>query len=96
MKKNLFLVLTCILLCASILLTFTSITINEDHDCIGEECHVCVEIQHAKSLLRDLTCAVALLATAIFLQTGIACVVETASRRFCFDTPITLKVKLLN
>lgn len=96
MKKNSSVLLICVLLCAAILFAFASIAMIADHDCIGEECHVCVELQQAKSLLKDMASAVALLAFAICLPTGIAYALGNADHIFDFDTPITLRVKLLN
>lgn len=96
MKKNILLMLTCILLCLSLLFTFAFDFANADHDCVGEECHICIVIQQHKSLLRDLVCVALLLMSAVFLSIGVANILENANRRGDFYTPITLKVKLLN
>lgn len=96
MNKKTSRLLICILLCISVLFAFASVAINEEHDCIGEECHICVEIQQCKTLLRNLSGAVALAAFALCLPLGIVHVLENIDRRISFPTPITLKVKLLN
>lgn len=96
MKKKHLVVLACIFLCVSILFSFLTIAVHADHDCIGEACLICVEIQQCSSLLKTLSCALVFLASAISLRFGILRTIENHTLKAILSTPVTLKVKLLN
>ena len=57
MRNNKFVSITCILVCLIIAFSFIFIVMEEDHFCIGEECHICLELKTCKSLLRSISYA---------------------------------------
>ena len=98
MKKHsgLIAVLMTILLCISMLSSVLVISEHTHHDCTGEGCAVCMVLEQCDERVRALGTAVSaflmllcVMFTAVFLPVSAVC---TGS---C-DTPITLKVKLLN
>ena len=98
MKKHsgLIAVLLTILLCISMLGSVLFIAEHTHHDCTGEGCAVCMVLEQCDERVRALGTAVSL-----FLM--LLCVMFTAGslpapvlRTAGCETPITLKVKLLN
>ena len=67
-----------------------------DHDCIGEDCPVCAVIAACQSTLKTLSAALAVFAAAaawvcfaVILLTALKAVLHS-------ETPVSLKVRLLN
>ena len=85
--------ITCILLCVAVTVSFAFVVLQTDHHCTGEQCHICAEILACKTLLRNLAGAVLTLpvivsvCSANHIHSGEAVFFTTA-------TPILLKVKL--
>lgn len=67
-----------------------------DHDCIGETCPVCAVIALCRNTLKALGLGL-LYAAAAFACVRLAAALRPVCRALtCRETPITLKVKLLN
>lgn len=86
--------LLSVMLCLFMFISAVFVISESDHDCIGEECHICVEIEACvsavKSLGMVLVCAAAVL-TVRFISAG---AVSLPADNRDIDTPISLKVKL--
>lgn len=68
-----------------------------DHECLGAECEICVQIENCQDTLKKLILTVATMATAVvatsyILLKAIMLVLKLVKQA----TPLTLKVKLLN
>lgn len=91
--------LSVVLVAALLLTLFVSvylITEHADHDCTGEDCEICVILDHALHLLQQLTLTALTLLAAVLLPAllGLFCGARLSLR--CLPTLTTLKVKLNN
>ena len=88
-------VILAVIIAFSIVISLSFITLEADHDCIGEDCPVCAAIAVCENILRTaasaFAVAVSALATRIILAYAVPAVVRTVRA-----TPFTLKVRLLN
>jgi len=90
--KIMFLILAA---CIAVSVVFTEplIAAGHDHDCMGEDCPICLQIEAAECFLKTLKLAeISLFLTAcslLFVQfhKKYACLI------FCFLSPVTLKVR---
>ena len=67
-----------------------------DHDCIGEDCPVCAVIAACQTILKTLRDALVVAAAALVCFVVAASIEKFISIRSSENTPISLKVKLLN
>jgi len=71
------------------------VAIESEHNCIGEGCQICTELQQCKSLLQNFACALAALAFFSCAVYGTVYILRKIERESRAETPVTLKVKLL-
>ena len=91
---------TAAVLAVLVLVTMTAalfiIAHEADHDCVGEDCPICAVISCCHNSLKTLSDAIAVFAV-IVLSAGAAVSLGTLPTvAFRTETPILLKVKLLN
>lgn len=67
-----------------------------DHDCIGEGCPVCAVVAVCRNTLKTLSGALAAFAAAAASVCFAAILILALNASFRSETPISLKVKLLN
>lgn len=79
-----------------VMLSFSAFALhNADHDCIGEGCSICAQINLCKNLVESLSFAV--FAVIIAATTNkIYRRVSKSVKRITFCSPVVQKVKLLN
>ncbi len=96
MKKRMIALTLCIVLCAVMAFSYAYIVLETEHDCTGEHCHICVELQICHSLIQNLSYAVAAIAIIAYAAHPLisACIYVFATLQAC--TLVSLKVKLLN
>ncbi|SBW09251.1 conserved exported hypothetical protein [uncultured Eubacteriales bacterium] len=95
MKKRILALLACLLLCVSMAASLAFVAIESEHNCIGEGCQICTELQQCKSLLQNFACALAALAFFSCAVYGTVYILRKIERESRAETPVTLKVKLL-
>lgn len=95
-KKRLLVIIFTLLFVLSLIFTFSFISANINHECIGKECQICEEIDTCEDFLKAAAC------------TTVAAAAVTAVRKFGIvalpffgdrvdnSTLISLKVKLSN
>lgn len=95
MKKNKAIALAlCALLCAFMALSVLFFAVEAHHDCSGESCHICRQIETCVLLMNSITLA-AIIAPAFFcICCGIYCVFRCAPTGGEPNTLVSLKVKL--
>ncbi len=88
-------VILAVFFAVSIVLSLTFITLEADHDCIGEDCPVCAVIAACENTIR--TAGSALMATAVILIFRIILMYSLPAVTHAVKaTPFSLKVRLLN
>ena len=95
-KKRNFILLLCIALCVAMVFSYAFIARESDHDCIGEHCQICLELQTCRSILRNLFFAAATIAVVEFAVGFLPNAYGGSAGCPKAGTPILLKVKLLN
>ncbi len=94
-KKSIAIVLVLLML-ASILFSYYFIIENEHHDCIGESCPICLQIEEAIQFMQSIK-YVPILAFIMVVQClFIKWIPNKADQVYLKDTLISLKVELLN
>ena len=98
MKKHsgLIAVLLTILLCISMLGSVLFIAEHTRHECTGEGCAVCMVLEQYDERVRALGTAVSVFLMLLCVMFTAGSLLAPALRTAGCDTPITLKVKLLN
>lgn len=95
-KRRLAAIMLAALLLVAVTASLFVVAYEADHDCIGEGCSVCAVIALCRNTLKTL-CGVLLTAAVAFACFRFAASLLSA---YCVssyrETPITLKVKLLN
>ncbi len=94
MKNKSYARVLALLLIAVLLAACVFLAVESDHDCAGEDCHICALLRACENTLRALTPA-ALASAAVLLLSA----AHPRPGRFasaCGVTPVTLKVRLLN
>ena len=72
------------------------ITQEADHDCVGEDCPVCAVIASCRKTLKAL-CGILIAAALLFASSRLTAALLGVYRvEFFHETPILLRVKLLN
>lgn len=69
---------------------------NAHHDCTGENCPICEQLQVAENIVNKLSTAVISIGAAIFLCVSTQAVSSKYRYIFVEDSPIRLKVKMLD
>ncbi len=94
-KKRILSFCAVVLMSAVLIFSVVIIASEADHDCIGDGCPVCAQIEFCGSLLKTvLKSAVLLLAAAAVCWFVILIAFVNVSNRF--NTPVSLKIKLIN
>lgn len=88
-------IVIAILLC-SMLYSIFFITNNARHDCTGESCPVCEQLQIAGSIVNKVSTAITTIVAAIFLCVSTQICGNMYQRSIVENSPIRLKVKMLN
>ena len=70
------------------------IAAESHHDCIGENCPICLQIQNCENTLKTLSSATAVTAVSAILCAAFFIIKTYNARPFVSATPISLKVKL--
>ena len=70
--------------------------VKANHDCIGEGCTVCHQMDLCKNFQKNLAAALLLAAIVGLLSFALICCVSLGHKTKVQDTLITLKVELLN
>ena len=92
--KKAFAILACVLLCVIIVISFVFIVYEADHDCAGNECHVCDAIAASSELFRTITVAT----FSVTIALGLARYKGKSSSGYSyiyFSTPVSQKTKLI-
>ena len=77
-----------------LLLSAVFIVHEAEHDCHGEGCAVCVQLDVCRTLLRQLGLLLVVFAAALAARACPLRLCAPEEERFCRPTPIRLKVKL--
>ena len=95
-KNRVVAILLCVFVLLFMLLSSSFIAQQDSHDCIGEGCEICVQIEKTQETLKKLVhtvSAIGLVVAATYLiQKVLRYVLELVRQ----NTPFLLKVKLLN
>lgn len=83
-----------VLLSAVLLCSIALIAVEANHNCIGENCPVCAQIDFCGRLLKTTAKTAAVLAAAAVTFFIILIIYSSVSESF--DTPVSLKIKLTN
>ena len=67
-----------------------------DHECIGEDCPICMAVSLCRHILRALALLASVGLAATLIRIGLSHGLCARPRVFAPMTPVTLKVKLLN
>lgn len=92
--KRLLTLLISILFILTLFLSITFIGTHTEHVCTGQDCGICVQLQSAKSLLKQLGNAIigtAFVYTILFFAQTIS---NSFANNISFLTPILLKVRM--
>lgn len=94
-KKAVSLLLVAAVLCV---LFFSSLFIAEKiyHECTGESCPVCAEIQHAESLIHQIGNAIICLGAFVCIVAAFVAMIQSFYQFFQRKTLISYKVRLNN
>lgn len=89
-----------IALCAVVLLTllfsFCFIAVEAGHDCVGEDCNICLEINSCLITLRALGALILSLMPLCAMLFSLSALFFAVINSFTIKTPVTLKVKLIS
>lgn len=88
-------IMIAILFC-SMLYSIFFITNNTHHDCTGESCPICEQLQIAGSIVNKVSTAITTIVAAIFLCVSTQICGNMYQRSIVENSPIRLKVKMLN
>ena len=89
-------VLLTVVLCLSVLGAAFCVAAHTHHDCTGESCAVCAVLVQCDQRLRSAASVAAALWLLLFFAGYTVCLTAAETRESAGETPVTLKVKLLN
>ncbi|MBR6049630.1 MAG: hypothetical protein IKP68_00320 [Clostridia bacterium] len=89
-------VIIAVLVIVAVMTSLFVVAHEADHDCVGEDCHVCAVIAACQTILKTLRDALVVAATALVCIAIAAPLVYLFRIRSSHTTPISLKDKLLN
>ncbi len=93
-QKRIFAAVMAAAVCLVMLFSAMYIIVESDHDCVGESCHICLQISFCTNALRKLSFAVAAIAVAAALVFSICNVLLPPVDTGVYGTLTALKVKL--
>ncbi len=94
-KKQITALLLGVVLCITLAFSYAFILTEADHDCTGEHCEICIDIQHCLSFFKTLVYAGAAVAALVFAIVFFASICSVFDASLKTITLVTLKVKLL-
>ncbi len=80
----------------TMLFSVAFLSCNAHHDCSGENCPICEMMQMAENILDKLSMAIATIAVALCLCSLAQESMAVFSDAIAHDSPVKLKVKMLN
>lgn len=89
-------VFAAVLIVTTMFFSILFVSSNADHDCTGENCPICEQMQVAENILTKLSLAIISTVIAIYLCVQAQEVVAEFSDVITYLSPIRLKVKMLN
>ena len=95
-KKRLPVLLLAAAVCFVMLFSSVFIAVNTDHDCMGEHCPICYQINFCENTLKTLSHAVPAITLAIALTDSFSTCLSAFTARKRTESLVTLKVKLSN
>jgi len=96
-RKQILSTLLCILFITMLVLSSSFIVTHEHHDCTGEKCPVCAQIQIAVNILNSIKAAIVPLLSFIgLLSCNLRKAVAPCAQEGRSETLVKLKVKLSN
>ena len=88
-------VFVCVCFLLASVLSVAFVISHSDHECIGEQCEICLQISHITNILKQLRAAV--FSIAVFITAVLTAMLAAYDNRTpYFVTPISLKVKMNN
>jgi len=85
-----------VLFVVALVVSFCFVIAESDHDCSGEDCHVCRAINAVATVFVKFSLAVIVVLSALSLVFSAATAVSARAENAIFSTPVSLRVKLLN
>lgn len=95
-KKRIIAVIFAVLFALSLIFTFSFIFANANHECVGDECPICAEIQSCEDFLKSVTTVAVVAATAVVVHKFGIIALPSLKGRADNTSLISLKVKLSN
>ena len=95
-KARIAAIAVCVLLCIVMAISLLFITLESDHACIGDECHICIELQICNAVLQGLAYAAIASIVLCFFARYFADILKYISPKNETRTLIALKIKLTN
>lgn len=96
MKNATFAAILSVLIVIALTVSFCFVIAESDHDCSGEDCHVCRAIAAVSNIIVKFSLAVALVFSVLPLVFAAIAVISARTENTVFNTPVKLKVKLSN
>lgn len=95
-KKRFIILLLGILICLTLLLSYVFIIVESNHECMGNHCDICSELQICQSLIKNILPAGAMIVLVVYsIMLSINFCIRNVAI-FKTDTLVDLKVLLLN
>lgn len=95
-RRRIIAILLSILFVLSVIFTLSFIAAEADHECIGDECPICAEIQSCEDFLKTVSVAAAVFAVVSAVSKFGAVALPYFKSRAEATTLVSLKVKLSN
>jgi len=89
-------ILAALLIVATMFFSALFISSNINHDCTGENCPICEQMQVADNVLTKLSLAIISTVIVLYLCVQAQDVVADISNVITYLSPVRLKVKMLN
>lgn len=94
-RDRIFALLLALIVCSVVLLSSIFIIVEANHDCTGDQCPICCQMESCVNALRALSC-VSLVAAAVVLGCSFIAVLPCYTGIRQVESLVTLKVKLSN
>ena len=95
-NKRIFRTLLCMAVLFAVAFSAIYIVAESDHDCTGEHCAICHQIELCKNLLRSLTLAAGVVGACVVGKSLCGYCRTKHNDRIAVQTLVTLRVKLSN
>lgn len=94
MKQRFVSIIAALTLIISLVSSVTFAAVEANHDCIGESCPICIQINNCENTLKNLVFTVTGSKAALAAVFFVCLVAQKVYEAFCTYTLISLKVKL--